>query len=189
MALSSHAQFTEGTFLLSGKTGLGFSASGSKIKSDGDAQKIGNTMAITFTPAMGYFFSDNFAAGLSLNLDYSSGEELFFGEEATINSVSFTGGPFIRQYFAKGFFLEGALAAGVQYEKYDFGGGDTDFRNLVYGWSLSAGYAAMVNKMFAIESGIGYGVYTYKGDLEDEVKLVNYGLAITIGVALYLNRE
>lgn len=117
-----NAQTEKGTYLLGGNATF--------QTSDGSS-------AFSLSPNLGYFFIDNFAAGMRLNL--------YFTDDNNAYAI----GPFARYYFggnATGkFFGQASL---------NIGGGKNSDTEL--GVGIGAGYAFFLNKSVALEAAANY---------------------------------
>lgn len=119
----ANAQTEKSTLLLGG--GVGFS---STSISGGGSQSV-----FTLSPNVGYFFTDNFAAGAQFTLASSSG--------TTIWSLA----PFVRGYFTDNAKGKPFAQVGVGFGGVSGGGGtSTSFLG-------KAGYALFLNKSVALE--------------------------------------
>lgn len=183
---SGFAQFTKGTILLSGESGLGISALTTKAKDSGNSTKLGNSTSFSFSPAAGYFLIDNLALGLNLDLLTSKYKDDNTGAKST--STSFTVGPFVRYYITKGLFGEFNLGVGSEKDKYEATGGTNEDKSSLFRWSLGAGYAIMISDQVAFEPSLGYLSMASKPD-GGSGRFVTSGLVVNVGVAVYLGKK
>ncbi|MBC6492176.1 outer membrane beta-barrel protein [Flavihumibacter stibioxidans] len=135
---------------------------------------LNTTTNTTFslTPAAGYFFLKNFAAGGTFNFLYNKA-----GDDKT---TAFGLGPFARYYFGKNnlkpFAHTEYLFTSVKVEGPGFSStsNGADF-------FIGPGLAAFVNEHVAIETLVGYANSNYSGSSNDG------GLALRIGFQIYLS--
>ena len=161
-ALGANAQTEQGNFLVGGNLQL------ITAKTNTD---------ITVNPMVGYFFTDNFAAGANLNVSHSK-----TGETPTSKNTTFGIGPFVRYY---------AGSSTVR----PFLHGDFDFRSIKtkvgaqtpttstgVGYFIAPGAAIFLNQNVALEGLAGYNHFAYKN--QDG----SGGFAFKLGFQVYLNR-
>ncbi len=135
-SLSATAQTEKGSWLIGGSAS--FSSS------------TGST-SLSIEPKAGYFFSNNWAAGLGLNFTSQSSDGF--------STTAIIGAPFIRYYFLPlgdnvKLFGNGLIGIGNI-----SGGGSSSFTT----WQLSAGPAVFLNKHTALEFALAYGGNKYSG--------------------------
>lgn len=141
--------FSKGSMFVSGAVGF-------------DSSKQGDAKAneFTFSPAFGYFVTENIALGARLNV--VSGEN-----EAETKNSEFGADVFGRYYFtpASQFSVFGELAVGFGSEKEEFVGGGEDKYNS-FGVNAGVGVSYFLNSNFAIEAGwAGLGYNSRKADV------------------------
>lgn len=142
---TSQAQTSKGSWLVGG--GITFTSS-----KTGDYKQTD----FTITPAAGYFFANNFAAGAGIGFASSKAE----GEDA---ATLFSFNPFLRYYFvdlgpkAK-LFGNGTFGFGSA----KISGESQSFTN----WEISAGPAIFLNQHVAMEIALAYGSTKFK-DADD----------------------
>jgi hypothetical protein len=156
-AMGVTAQIEKGTVLVGASSNLGFTS----VKPDGGDSESAFSLDIK----AGYFFVDNFTAGLNLSL-------------ATTDGFSQTGiGVFGRYYINGKIFLGAGYNAIAQ--KYE---STPDDIKVNYGMiPLEAGYAAFLTPNIAVEPSLNFGIMT--GDADG----TSFGL--NVGFAIYLNRK
>jgi outer membrane protein len=173
------AQIGQGTIMIGGSFGANFQTE--KYKLSGNTQTVGKTTEITLTPQVGYFVIDNLAVGAGISLASYSFKPDGGGDKSTSTAFAFQ--PFGRYYF-NNIFGELALGIGAGNSKT---GGDIDSKFGLFTWSLGAGYAAFLNDHVAIEPKLGYMSVTQK-DKDSDVKDINSGLFISVGIQVYLRK-
>ena len=159
---ASHAQTETGNFLVGGNLQL------TAAKDNFDIQ---------LNPTAGYFFVDNFAAGLNLDLGYSKNGALSSAFKTTTLGL----GPFVRFYTGTATvrpFLDGDVNfASVKY------GYNTDSRTYTgLKFFVGPGAAIFLNRNVAIEGLAGYEHAAYKNQLGSG------GFTFKVGFQVYLNR-
>ncbi len=177
--MTAFSQFNKGRVLLGGSSS--FSATTEKYKSGNTTTTQSRSTSFSFQPKAGYFFIDNFAAGLGLIID--AGSTKF---ESTNNKSSYTDfmvAPFVRYYLKPGIFFQGMYGLGS--ENYTSTSGAKTSYNLS-SWSLGVGYAWFLNDHVALEPLIGYQSYAYKTGGN---KTIDAGLAISLGLQVYLGAK
>lgn len=138
LGFAATAQTEKGNWLVGGTLGLNTSK---------------NNTNINFSPAAGYFFLHNFAAGAALNLGYS---------KIAFNKVSTFGiGPFARYYFGTMNirpFGDAELSFDSQKSKTTSSSSSTTVASTVNSTSVffGAGLAGFINRNVAIEGLAGY---------------------------------
>lgn len=160
-----HSQTYKGQYMVGGNA----SFASSKI-SDGDE----STTQITFNPNFGYFFANNFAGGLRVNLNSVSYE----GEDS-YSSTSFS--PFLRYYFLPpaqrtNLFLDVSFGVGSM--------GDEDDKEAFNQFSITAGPAIFLTPNTALEFGVGYtsqGGAAFGSDRRLDIFGLNVGFQIHLG--------
>lgn len=127
---------------------------------------------ISLTPAAGYFFLDNFAAGGTFQLSYSKS-----GDNKT---TVFGFGPFARYYFLKKN-LKPFVATEYIFTSNKFD--NPSFSSTVNGgdFFIGPGLAAFVNQHVAIETIVGY-THSKVSDVPSDG-----GVAVRIGFQIYLS--
>lgn len=177
----SFAQFNQGRMLLGG--GLGFQSNTSKVKGSGATVTEGRGTIISVNPRFGYFFIDNLAGGLSLEI--SSSTEKPEGSNDKFTATAFAVSPFVRYYIKPGIFVQGEYGFGSVSEKATSGNSSNEETRPLSRWSLGAGYALFLNDHVAVEPFVGYQSLGVK-DSDVDVRSVNAGLFINLGIQVYL---
>jgi hypothetical protein len=169
-----YSQFTKGKILAGGS----FSANSNTSKYN-DGLSTSKSNSVSFNPQIGYFFANNFTAGVGLDLGHTT-FTLADNSKFTSNSISFE--PFTRYYFDK-FYGQASFHVGSTKSKSDAANSSTaNVTNT--GWSLAVGYAYLLNEHVAIEPLIGYK-FNYLGSAVDGT----YGsLFLKIGIQVYLGK-
>ncbi len=166
--------FAKGDVFVSGGVGFGSSKTG-------DAK----TSSFTFAPAVGFFVTENIAAGARLDI-MSGSDDDGFGED---KFSSFGAEVFGRYYFtpASQFSVFGELAVGLGSEKFEPAGGG-EFKSKTFGVNAGVGVSYFLNSNFAIEAGwagLGYNTNDNGGNgaektndfgLNVDLSSVNFGL-------------
>lgn len=160
----TNSQITKGNLLLGGST---------SFSSDkwGDSKST----SFSFAPNIGYFFVNNFAGGLRIQIDTYKED----GDDDTYVVTNFA--PFLRYYF-----IPSSKAQNVNVfadAAYGFGSeGSGDSKSNMNGYSFMAGPAIFLNPHTALEFTLGYSSTKFEGDPD------RYNsFKINIGFQIHLN--
>ena len=140
------AQVNQGQWLVGGHTGFSSSKWG-EFK----------TSTFEFAPNAGYFFIDNFAGGVRVNVQSTKVE--FEGDDGKASSTMIA--PFVRYYF-----LPASQKVNIFADaSYGFGSGkeEGDESQSVSGYSIAAGPAIFLSPNTALEITLGYNSLKYEG--------------------------
>ncbi len=181
---AGYSQFTKGSYLLGGNTNLGLGFTTNKTKANGSTSTDSKSSSFSIEPQAGYFIMDNLAIGTGIYLGTSTTKDDGSSAKFSYNRISLT--PFGRYYFNKVYGQLGFELGSEKYKNTTGNGTTTESKNSLTGWSLGAGYVAMLNDAVALEPQIGYGSYTSKD--KNDVKDINAGLYIRVGVYVYLSK-
>lgn len=159
VAGTSFAQTSKGNWLVGGSAGFNSSKSGSA-----DA-----VSTLNISPNAGYFFGNNFAAGLSVSL-----------ESESKHHSSFNFGPMVRYYFAEmGKNAKLFAHANVGFGSYKPEGGTSTSSTA---WGIKAGPAFFLTKNVALETTVGYSSMKWKDAADATTNFgVNVGFQIHLG--------
>lgn len=164
---TSTGGFAQGDMFISG--GFGF---------DSGKQGDYKESEFTFSPAFGYFVSDNIAVGA--RLDVTSGKEEMGSSEDKMNS--FGADVFGRYYMtpASQFSVFGELAVGFGNSKYEYAGGGED-KYKMFGVNAGVGVNYFLSNNFAIEAGwAGLGYNSMKQDVSGAEAMNTFGLNVDL---------
>jgi len=178
------AQFNQGRILAGGS--LAFSALTLKSEVNNTTNTIGKQTNITFNPKVGYFFIDNLAAGLSIDLTGQTTK--YEGSSGKDGSTIFTVGPFVRYYLDQGLFFQGQVGFGSATSKNATGNTTTTTKYGASSWDLGVGYAYFLNDHVAIEPLVYYGMASRKNKDTDS-KSTAGGIGVQIGLQVYLGER
>lgn len=156
VSTSSFAQFSKNSVLIGGNLGLSFNSSSST--SNGTTSDGRSSTSFSFGPQVGYFVADNFAGGLGVSFQSTFGKGP--SSSTALSSSSLLLKPFAR-YYIKNFYLQGSVGFGstsIDYE--DFQGNIINSKSKLFNWSLTGGYAIMLNKHVALEPQVSYNQLT-----------------------------
>ncbi|WP_291780976.1 hypothetical protein [Cecembia sp.] len=111
ISFSVHSQTEKGRMLLGAGTHIGFSngvgmmdmyfSNSTREFADGSSEKS-SSYNIFFAPKVGYFLTDNLAAGIDLAFGWGSREIFLNAFAFEANNSLFGAGPFVRYYLPKG---------------------------------------------------------------------------------------
>lgn len=163
VAYGVKAQTEQGNFLAGGNLQLGTAK---------------NNTAITVSPTLGYFFTDDFAAGANLDFNYSKKGESPYKSRFT----RFGFGPFVRYYVGTTNirpFLHGDVNFLTEKRKTS---SQPSVKATGLGYFFAPGAAIFLNPNVALEGLAGYEHFAYKD------KDGSGGFAFKVGFQVYLNR-
>lgn len=159
--------FSKGDVFVSGGFGFGSTKQGDAKSND-----------FTFSPAVGYFVTEEIALGARLNVESGKTDN----GVAETKSSAFGGEVFGRYYFtpASQFSVFGELAVGFGNSKdEDALGNETKFNN--FGINAGAGVSYFLNSNFAIEAGwAGLGYNSVKQDVSGADASNSFGLNVDL---------
>lgn len=191
-----NAQISKNTTMIGGS--VGFSASSGETEvdlADASTETIDgpNTTVINANPKIGYFFAENFAAGLGIEYSYLQTEEDGVTDRT---SSDFLAGPFARYYFPLGgdnfyFFAEGSIGFGTaSTSETPEGEAEIEGSGSLFGAGVGPGLAVFVGDQIALEGILRYNHVSTSTEFNDETVLdsnVNE-IDVLIGINWYLNR-
>ena len=183
ISTAAFAQFEKGNKMVGGSFGLSFTTD--KTKNDGTTYTNGQYVSFALDPQAGYFVIDNLAVGATLGFSTDTWKEDDSDYKTVDNEISIQ--PFARYYLPQRVFFQGNFIAGSAKNKITDNGTTDETKYGVSGWSLSAGYAFLLNDHVAIEPQLGYSNKGYKNK-ENDVKSLDNGLFIRVGFQIYLGK-
>lgn len=182
-SLTTFSQTNKGTVLIDAQTNLSGSFLTSKMEYKGDNMlddDIKNT-TVNLAPSVGYFFTDNFAAGLNLSITINNTS---MGNSES-NNTTVSVGPFVRYYFGTSNvrpFLDGELGYATNKEKND----DDELKFSGIGYGLGLGLAFLINEKIALNASVRYIGTSLSNSEESDLKLKSSGVAIGLGFSIHL---
>ncbi|HEX2937164.1 MAG TPA: outer membrane beta-barrel protein [Bacteroidales bacterium] len=182
-SFTTFSQTNKGTILIDAQTNLSGSFLTSKMEYNGQNvldDDMKNT-TISLAPSIGYFFANNFAAGLNLSVNINNTS--MGNSEA--NSTTVAIGPFVRYYFGSSNvrpFIDGEIGYATNKEKND--GDELKFSGIGYGIGL--GMAFLINEKIALNAGVSYLGTSLSNSEESNLKLKSSGVAIGLGFSVHL---
>ena len=132
-----------------------------------------NNSEFNLSPNGGYFFANNFVAGINLQIETSKTGDV---KQTTLGT-----GPFARLYVGKGNFRPFAITS-VDY-LYKSIKNTTKTTSNGVGWLIGAGGAAFLNSAVALEAIAGYNYTKFSGAGSDN------GFSLKFGFQVYINRD
>ena len=160
---AANAQTESGNYLMGGNLQLNTS---------------GHNTVIQLDPTVGYFFVDNFAGGLNLNLGYTKvGESPNAAQSSTLGL-----GPFIRYYVGSANVRPFLDVDGNFSSKKNKIGSDYSTTSTGITYFVGPGAAFFLNRNVALEGLVGYQHAAYKNQIGSG------GFAFKLGFQVYLNR-
>jgi hypothetical protein len=156
------SQVNQGNWLVGGNAGFSSSKYG-ELK----------TSTVEFSPNAGYFFIDNFAGGLRLDIQSVKQKMGSMDQKASSTSIA----PFVRYYF-----LPASQKVNVFADaSYGFGSmkADEGERVSISGYSIMAGPAIFLSPNTAFEVTVGYGSTKVEDD-DERTNTFQFGLGFQI---------
>ena len=152
-----------------------------------------NATVINANPKLGYFFADNFAAGLGIEYSYLTTNE-DNNEDRT--STDFLAGPFARYYVPLGnqdfyFFVEGSLGFGTtSTSETPESGEEVEGSGSLFGGGGGPGLTVFVGDQIALEGLLRYNYVRTETEFNDDEVLTSKvnEVDVLIGINWYLNR-
>lgn len=160
------SQINQGQWLVGGNVGFSSSKWGEE-----------KTTTFEFAPNAGYFFINNFAGGLRLDINSTKVDD-GFGDDDKVTATTIA--PFVRYYFLPAAQKVNIFAdASYGFGSYKVNGGDGQS---VSGFSFQAGPAIFLSPNTALEITLGYNSLKFE-DIDDRNNtfLVNVGFQIHLG--------
>ncbi len=177
--LPSFNQTAKGNILAGGDLLINFDNRSQKF--NGNKQKVSSGFSVTSRIKTGYFFMDNLAAGLLLNIKTNTTKIEATNSKSITNT--FAVGPFGRYYFNNGFFAEAAVAYG--FGKIDDSlFGEQNFST--FGFSVGAGYAIFLGDHVAVEPSVNYIRDSQKIKDSDTNNILS-AIELGVGFKVYLD--
>lgn len=185
-----NAQTEKGSWVVSGKTGLGFNSVNTKYKVEGKSYDGPKVSTFSITPSIGYFVIDNLAVGL--DLQFVSTKTTFKNDQFDMNvdtkNSTFTVMPNATYYFATGSSFRPYVGAGVGYgsvtstELYN----DKETTKGGLAWGAKGGFVYLLNSTVGLDLGVGYNSLSTKETVQNtEVKTNTGGLGVNLGVSVF----
>lgn len=202
----SIAQTEKGKFEISPSISMNLNYSKDTEKSESDYSRDVNTNTVSFRihPKLGYFFFDNFVAGLGVSyytevkktkpFDKKLDEDL----KSTSNSIALY--PYVKYYFGQGKlrpFVGASFSYGKRYSKYDrlqYGNNYPDDAKVVneksevdfYSYAIFPGVSYFINDHISLDAMIEYSHFklSYDESYIDYQKTNNFN--VNVGVSIFL---
>lgn len=185
----THAQIDKGNFLIGAGLGFGFSNTNTNVQQTGVDDQIGETttVAIDFTPKIGYFFANKFAAGVQFEIT-----NLIAKTENEKNTASkFLAGHFLRYYFPVSddgdvaFLLETNFGFG----RTGVSEGSFNVSTSLLGFGIGPGVTIFSNRLIGIEALAKYN-WVRGITRVDDVKTTERvsELDLSLGIQIYFTR-
>ena len=138
-------------------------------------------------PEVGFFATNGFALGLSLDLNTETQKSDQNSNKST--TTEYLLGPFIRVYAKGGVFFTGNYSFGKAISESTYSGGSNKEEAKTSKWKLGLGYAAFLNENVALEPSISYQAYTLKQDDDSSFTYRTGQIVIGLGLSIYLRKK
>lgn len=170
-----NAQTTKGSWVVEGKTSLGFNNVSTKVKAGDIKADSPEVSTFTIAPSVGYFVMDNLSVGLDFSLTSITAKE--DGEKGTQTTVNIL--PNATYYFTTVSNLRPYLGAGVGYGSTTIESKTTDG----FAWGVKGGAVYLLNNTIGLNLGLGFNQFSSK---EDNVKVTASTLGVNAGITVFL---
>lgn len=192
--LSSHAQIAQGSWLIGGDVGFGFSnVKNSYTLGSTTISTLGNTSNFILSPRVGFFVIDNLAVGVNVDFSGSSYTEKDGADTEKDAVTRLAVGPFARYYLALGQvypFIEAGINFGSANYISSFNNSETRTTHRLNNMGAGPGVAFFVADNVAVEALVKYNrsVEKYDGSGGSEIKMTTGGILVAVGVQAYIRR-
>ncbi|KMQ72720.1 OmpW family outer membrane protein [Chryseobacterium koreense] len=187
---SMNAQMEKGSWIVSGKTGVGFNSATSKYSANGQSIDGPKVTSFSITPGVGYFVINNLAVGVDLS--YTSTKTTFKDSSIGINyedkQSMFAILPNATYYFATANKLKPYLGAGIGYgsaTSIDFYNDQETTKGGLL-WGAKGGMVYLLNSNVGLDLGVAYNSFTTNETVEStKVKTTIDTFGVNAGVSLF----
>lgn len=187
---SVQAQTEKGSWVVSGKTGIGFNSATTKYSAQGHSVDGPEVSTFSVTPSVGYFVIDNLAVGVDLG--FTSTKTTFKNSDLDVNYEDkqqlFSILPNATYYFATATKARPYLGAGIGYGSLTasdiFSGDQTTKGGFL--WGVKGGLVYLLNSTVGLDLGVGYNSFTTKQTESGvELKTTANTLGVNGGITLF----
>jgi len=181
------AQTSKGQFILSGGTGLQFTAGNSKYIYDGETRYDYSTSTLSFIPSFGYFAADNLAIGLAGNIALSS-EKDEDGDKYTSTSVLLM--PTVLYFFPmvgkiRPLVQLGAGFASMVTKDIPKSGNNDKSSGSGFAFNFGGGIAYFVKENVSFNFGLSYTNSTLTDGDDDKMEMKQGNFGGNIGISVF----
>lgn len=184
-----NAQTEKGSWVVSGKTGLGFNSVNTKYKAEGQSYDGPKVSTFSITPSVGYFVIDNLAAGIDLSYisTKTKVDMPYINENYESTTSTFAIMPNATYYFPTGSSFRPYVGAGVGYgtskgtESDAVLSGSESAGGLL--WGAKGGFVYLMNSTVGLDLGLGYNSFQNK---KDNVTTNVGTFGVNLGVSFFL---
>lgn len=182
-------QTQQGKILLKGSTSLDFSYMNNTIKSDLGNSNFSKTTNFNINPEVGYFFIDNLAVTLQVDLGLA-GEKLNNGDKAS--STQILAGPFAYYYLGqssvKPYIGAGIMLGSQTNSSTPNGGVESKTTYGLFGYGVGVGVACFLNQTVGLDLSVAYKSTSSKQseDNPDNEKFISSGIVFSVGFDIAL---
>lgn len=186
----ANAQMEKGSWIVSGKTGIGFNSATTKY--EGSGQSIDGPKVSTFsiTPSAGYFVANNIAIGVDLGFNSTKTTfknsllQIDFVEKTSLFSIL----PNATYYFSTGNNVRPYLGAGIGYGSMTstsfYNENETTNGGLL--WGAKGGLVYLLNSNVGLDLGATYSSFKTKESVETtEVKTIANAFGVNAGISIF----
>jgi outer membrane protein len=192
LSMPAFSQIAKGSSTIGGS----FSLSHTKYEYPDNSEQTNNDFSLQ--PSYGYFFMDNFCAGLALG--FSNSNRTSNPSNTTVNTKSTTKsvglGPFVRYYIpiSDKFYAFGQLSYLRNWDKYEYWATNQTNNKVTnkyvsYDLGLAAGISYFLNPHVALDLAVGY---THTKDRDRDPSVDNYKanrIGLDAGIRVFLRKD
>lgn len=186
-----NAQTEKGSWMVSGKTGIGFSSANTKYTTQGKSLDGPKVSSFEITPSVGYFAVKDLAIGVDLG--FKSTKTTFkntdLGQNYEQKQSMFTIMPNATYFFVTGSSVRPYLGAGIGYGSVTSSELYNNDKETTKGgllWGAKGGFLYLLNSMVGLDLGVGYQSLTTKETvLTTEIKTTANAFGVNAGVVVF----
>lgn len=175
-SLTTFSQTNKGTVLIDGQSSFDLSFLNTEDEGYFQPQKTSST-TLSLSPSVGYFVSNNFVMGLSIQLRSTKIEDY------TVSTIG--AGPFARYYFGSSNinpFIQGEFGISSSTAKL----GTQSSKSSGFGYGIGGGVAFILTENVALNAVLEYGGTTEKDPDDSRSKTTIAGIYLGLGFSVHL---
>ena len=185
-----NAQTEKGSWVVSGRTGIGFNSATTKFSAQGQSVDGPEVSSFSITPSAGCFVINNLAVGLDLS--YTSTKTTFNNDELDVNidnkQQMFAVLPNATYNFATASAVRPYVGAGIGYASVT-GTSTFDEKESTRGglmWAAKGGIVYLVNSTIGLDLGVGYNSFQSTESVQNtDIKTTVNTLAVAGGISFF----